>query len=177
MSKNLILLFFCTFFLSVPGFSGNDPFKVTATRLIKLGKTKTLKTLLTHESSGSFAKSIRKINKKRPDNFKGREYRNILSPEKEHQGPDPIRQLEPGTVKNDPIINIDGIFSAFGSPHDPTGDVGTNHYVQAINATEIGVFDLTGTLLEKFASNVLWTEFGRSGAGDPIILYDETENR
>jgi hypothetical protein len=177
MSKNLILLLFCTFFLSVPGFSGNDPFKVTATRLIKLGKTKTLKTILTHESSGSFAKSIRKINKKRPDNFKGREYRNILSPEKEHQGPDPIRQLEPGTVQNDPIINIDGIFSAFGSPHDPTGDVGTTHYVQAINATEIGVFDLTGTLLEKFASNVLWTEFGRSGAGDPIILYDETENR
>ncbi|MBK8622528.1 MAG: SprB repeat-containing protein [Saprospiraceae bacterium] len=177
MSKNIFLLFICTFLLSAPVFSGGDPYKVTDTRLIKLGKTKSIQTLLTHESPGSFAKSIRKINKKRPDNFKGREYRNILSPEKEHQGPDPIRQHEPGTVQNDPIINIDGIFSVFGSPHDPTGDVGTTHYVQAINATEIGVFDLTGTLLEKFASNILWTEFGRSGAGDPIILYDETENR
>lgn len=177
MNKILFALLLYTLLPTIHSLKAQDPFKITDTKLKKLGKTNELKSIIDNEKISRFNKFTRKLNKKRPDNFKGRKYRNIQFPEREHLGNDPIRQREMGTNKNEPLLNFDGLFSDFGSPHDPTGDLGLNHYVQAINGTEVGVFDLNGNLLEKFASNVLWDEFGRFGAGDPIVLYDELENR
>ena len=34
----------------------------------------------------------------------------------------------------EPLVNIDGI-GDFGSPHDPTGEVGLDHFIQAVNVT------------------------------------------
>jgi hypothetical protein len=177
MNKILFALLLSTLLLSINSLEAQDPFKITDTKLKKLGKTPEIKSIIDRDKASMFNKVTRKLNKKRPDNFKGRKYRNIQFPEREHQGNDPIRQREMGNRKNDPILNFDGLFSEFGSPHDPTGDLGLNHYVQAINGTQVGVFDLDGNEIAKFSSDVLWEEFGRSGAGDPIVLYDELENK
>jgi hypothetical protein len=155
----------------------NETYQVSASKIHKLGKTPALRTTITEERIHPLAKMKRKLNKKRPDNFRGRQPHSIVRPELEHVGPDPIRQQQNGTVLNTPNLNIDGLFNEFGSPHDPTGDVGLNHYVQAINGTEVGVFDLFGNLLERFSTSALWAPFGKNGAGDPIILFDELEKR
>lgn len=155
----------------------NETYEISASKIHKLGKTSTLRTTIEQDALSPLAKIQRKLNKKRPDNFQGRKPHTITRPELEHLGPDPLRQEQNGTVLNTPNLNIDGLFNEFGSPHDPTGDVGLNHYVQAINGTEVGVFDFSGNLLERFSTSALWAPFGKSGAGDPIILFDELANR
>ncbi|MEM7298294.1 MAG: hypothetical protein AAF391_08520, partial [Bacteroidota bacterium] len=111
----------------------------------------------------------------RPPNFIGRGKSKVVNPALEHQGADPIRQTrfsrKTGTIV-EPLVNKLGLSNSFGSPHDPSGSVGPNHYVQAINATTIGVFDKAGDLIEDFAANSLWTPLGETSLGDPIILYD-----
>ena len=49
--------------------------------------------------------------------------------------------------------------------------------MQAINATQLGVFDKQGELVQTFSANTLWSEIGFSSAGDPIILYDQAAER
>ena len=77
---------------------------------------------------------------------------------------------------NEPFVNIDGLFNGL-IPHDPTGDIGTTHYLQAINGTSIGVYTKNGEQITNFSANTLWSEFNISGQGDPIILFDEMSNR
>ena len=70
-----------------------------------------------------------------------------------------------------------------GWPPDPNGDVGPNHYIQAVN-TAYAVYDkATGNLLAAFTENNLWA--GAAGAGpcdghsdgDPVVLYDPMADR
>ena len=78
--------------------------------------------------------------------------------------------------------SFDGIDNILGvAPPDTNGDVGPNHYVQAVNVT-MAVYDKEGnTLTEPFAINQLWDGFGgkceTNNDGDPIILYDEMADR
>ncbi len=155
--------------------------EVQATHAIKLGKTPPLKELIRKPSLTKEKRNkLFKLKRKLPDNFKGRRgYSNVKHPELEHQGPDPLRQtkIEPRNFGPDePLLNIDGLQNN-SSPHDPTGDVGADHYLQAINATVIGVFDKEGDLLDTFTGNTLWSSLGFSSAGDPIIMYDQEANR
>ena len=70
-----------------------------------------------------------------------------------------------------------------GYPPDPTGDVGPDHYVQAIN-TALAVYDKSGNLLagpmdlDTFMSQ---GSFGNlcdtDNYGDPVVLYDTFEDR
>ncbi|MDQ4123396.1 MAG: carboxypeptidase regulatory-like domain-containing protein [Acidobacteriota bacterium] len=88
-----------------------------------------------------------------------------------------------------PNLSFEGLSSndnaaAYGFrpiPPDPTGDVGPNHYVQAVNVL-LRVFDKAGTpqtppvkLSSIFAP--LNTQCARRDDGDPIIQYDQLADR
>ena len=70
-----------------------------------------------------------------------------------------------------------------GWPPDTHGDVGPNHFIQAVN-TSVGIFDkATGTRLAAFTINNFFVAAGGSGAcatlnyGDPIVIYDQVSGR
>ncbi|HQR36734.1 MAG TPA: hypothetical protein PLK30_28680, partial [Blastocatellia bacterium] len=70
-----------------------------------------------------------------------------------------------------------------GSPPDTTGDVGPNHYIQAVNSS-VGIFDKTnGNLITAFTFDTLMSQgnFGNQcdteNFGDPVVLYDTFEDR
>jgi PKD repeat protein len=64
--------------------------------------------------------------------------------------------------------------SSSAYPPDPTGAVGPNHYIQAVNATTVKIFSKTGTALKTFA---LGTLFDNTNDGDPIVMYDKFADR
>jgi hypothetical protein len=60
-------------------------------------------------------------------------------------------------------------------PPDPTGAVGPNHYVHAVNSS-FKIFDKSGTVLAGPSDlGTLWP--GNFNDGDPIILYDQLADR
>ncbi|MDP9327716.1 MAG: hypothetical protein M3P10_05890 [Actinomycetota bacterium] len=69
-----------------------------------------------------------------------------------------------------------------GYPPDTVGDVGPNHYVEAVN-TAVGIYGKTGTELAAFTFNSLWSGAGTGTAcdtanrGDPTVVYDPIGNR
>jgi len=88
-----------------------------------------------------------------------------------------------------PIVNFEGLSNADNlsvlgfrvAPPDPVGDVGPNHYVEMINLV-FGVYDKQGNLLlGPLAIGDLWEGFAvedcTDPSGDPIVLYDQTEDR
>jgi len=87
-------------------------------------------------------------------------------------------QDEQGTlVLNGIDQNFDGIDNTQSGflPPDPTGAVGPNHYVQAVNSS-ISIFDKTGNLIT--GPIALGTFLGNpSNSGDPIVLYDQLADR
>lgn len=148
-----------------------------------LGKSKPIRVLTQKLPTSKEKKEASRRLKKVPQNFKGRRTGgNSINENLAHQGPDRIRQKQfPGNgakmlKRPATIANVDGL-NAGGSPHDPTGDVSDEYYVQAINVTTVGVFDLRGNLIQSFAMNTLWTEFNSASAGDPIVLYDESAEK
>ncbi len=146
-----------------------------------LGTTPPLRHLLPLPATTPEKKRQAKLSKKAPKNFIGRGRNTVARPDLAHQGPDPVLQADRGllsdTVIVEPSVNVPGLWDQFGSPHDPTGDIGRDHYVQAINSTTIGIFDKEGNILNSFSANTLWSSLGFTSAGDPIILYDQTANR
>ena len=92
-------------------------------------------------------------------------------------GTDPLIQTE-STFRESmsPLSNFDGIaISESGGfiPPDPTGAVGPNHYVVAVNIS-IKIFDKVGTLL---AGPTSLGAFIGGGNGDPIVIYDRLADR
>ncbi|UCD97931.1 MAG: hypothetical protein JSV42_13335 [Chloroflexota bacterium] len=88
-----------------------------------------------------------------------------------------------------PLANFEGLsnqdnFNLFGfrvNPPDPVGDVGPNHYVEMINLA-FAVYDKQGNLLLGPAPiGALWEGFEvedcTDPSGDPIVLYDQLEDR
>lgn len=68
-----------------------------------------------------------------------------------------------------------------GTPPDTNGDVGRNHYIQAVNSS-YAIYSKTGALLASFTENQLWSTAGAppctgSSQGDPIVLYDALADR
>ncbi len=160
-----------------------DNIEVTGTTAKFLGKSKQIRDLAQKPSTTKEKKAASRRLKKVPDNFKGRKPGGkSVHADLEHQGPDPIRQTGFNTSRSldatgvEPLVNVEGL-GGFGAPHDPTGDVSNEYFVQAINVTTVGVYDLEGNLVQSFAMNTLWTEFGSQSAGDPIVLYDENADK
>jgi hypothetical protein len=91
-----------------------------------------------------------------------------------------------------PAVAIPGPTSSFkgldfnnwgaGWPPDPVGDVGPNHFIQAVN-TSIGIFNKAGTRLAAFTFDALWSGAGtgtacdNSNGGDPTVIYDAMGDR
>ena len=60
-------------------------------------------------------------------------------------------------------------------PPDPTGAVGPNHYVHAVNSI-VKIFDKTGNLVVGPVALGTFLGIG-SNSGDPIVLYDQLADR
>jgi hypothetical protein len=82
-----------------------------------------------------------------------------------------------------PLANFDGIPATGFVPPDTVGDVGPNHYVQAVNA-QFAIYDKTGRLLVGPSNiNSLWVAANTGDAcqfnnhGDPIVQYDHLADR
>ncbi len=68
-----------------------------------------------------------------------------------------------------------------GIPPDINGDVGPNHYIQAVNDA-YAIYSKAGTLLASFTENQLWSVAPASpcngnSQGDPVVLYDALADR
>ena len=68
-----------------------------------------------------------------------------------------------------------------GWPPDTNGDVGPNHYIEAVN-TAYAIYNKTGTLQASFTENQLWSGSGvnpcnGNSVGDPVVLYDQMADR
>lgn len=104
---------------------------------------------------------------------------------------DPVvqRDFAPGkaTAINAATVGVvfAGINQAGGcgncAPPDTNGDVGPNHYMQAVNSA-FAIYSKTGALLYGPAAvNSLWQGFGGAcetrNDGDPVVLYDSIADR
>lgn len=104
---------------------------------------------------------------------------------------DPVLQNQPYNLRGGnplQVINdLDGLDETLSTiyPADPNGDIGANHYIQMVNASDgmsygalINIYDKSGTLVygPTFSSG-LWTSLGQVGTGDPIVLYDHDADR
>ncbi|HMJ66181.1 MAG TPA: HYR domain-containing protein, partial [Candidatus Binatia bacterium] len=84
------------------------------------------------------------------------------------------------------LVNFDGVpnslVGGFGIiPPDTVGDVGPNHYIQAVNMV-FSIYDKQGTLLVGPSPiNSLWSGFGgpceSQNSGDPMVQYDHLADR
>ena len=86
-----------------------------------------------------------------------------------------------GSTMPSPTLNFEGLNNLSGVlPPDPNGDVGPDHYVQAVNATYIGVYEKeSGNQIAIFLLGNLWPSGDPCHAndGDPIVLYDQLADR
>jgi subtilisin-like proprotein convertase family protein len=98
---------------------------------------------------------------------------------------DPLADLQAAFSRRAPSItlgvNINGQGFTGAVPPDTVGDVGPNHYVQAVNASRIAVYDKNGVLQPGFPIDLdSLAPVGhacRNGGGDPIVLYDWLADR
>ena len=91
------------------------------------------------------------------------------------------------TAISSPIVNFEGLRNTDNpngilvNPPDPVGAVGPNNYVEMVNLV-FAVYDKQGNrLLGPTPLGALWQNFAVPDcaglSGDPIVLYDQTENR
>lgn len=140
-----------------------------------IGKTIPLRDMPTiYELERSGFKSVREI-KQRFD--KKREFENF-NPGVQADEVDPVAQTEQGTRDALNVLqNFQGASVQEGQaiPPDPTGAVGPNHYVHAVNLV-VKIFDKTGNLLT--GPTFLGTFLGSgNNNGDPIVMYDQLADR
>ena len=127
--------------------------------------------------------------------------RNAFDSRVEFEGPEiGIKQLLPGAEAEapspdvsaisapmpNPLTSFDGMnyFSnGAGHPPDTVGDVGPNHFVQAVN-TSVGIYNKsTGSALAIFTFTSLWngantgTSCDTLHGGDPTVIYDPQHDR
>ena len=84
------------------------------------------------------------------------------------------------------LKNFEGLNNAHNTggrttPPDPAGDVGPNHYVQAVNSM-IRMYDKNGNiLLGPVTTSTIWNGFSGNwdghNDGDAVVLYDELADR
>jgi|GEM_PF-416546 len=105
----------------------------------------------------------------------------IVPPNRNTAAPAPLSAPSPSPSAS--FLGLDFANWGAGRPPDTVGDVGPNHYIQAVN-TSIGVYSKTGGApLAAFTFNTLMSQghFGNlcdtNNFGDPIILYDTFEDR
>src|SRR6266513_961900 len=82
-----------------------------------------------------------------------------------------------------PLFTFEGIGDTCGcQPSDSEGDVGPNHYIEAINET-FKIFDKNGnnlsgtTTYNSFFSSLTGTPCANANDGDPFVMYDQQADR
>jgi len=97
--------------------------------------------------------------------------------------PDPVIQENMGERSDAFVFQTwDGIAASGFAPPDPSGDVGPNHYMLAVNV-RFQIWNKTGTsLLGPSNLGTIWSGFpgpwsSSLNDGDPIVLYDEAADR
>lgn len=104
--------------------------------------------------------------------------------------PDGVLQLfNPAPTIPAPLLTFEGLsnqdnFNVFGfrvNPPDPNGEIGPNNYVEMINLV-FAVYDRAGNLVAgPIDTGSLWADFAipdcTDPSGDPVILYDQLEDR
>jgi hypothetical protein len=80
------------------------------------------------------------------------------------------------------VDNCNGVPCGAGHPPDTNGDVGLNHYIEAVNYG-IAIYNKTGTRLAAFTEGSLWKNAGTGTVcdsqahGDPVVVYDQFADR
>jgi hypothetical protein len=95
----------------------------------------------------------------------------------ENNDVDPVVQKEAGYLQAKTLVNWLG--QSDGScPPDPTGAVGINYYVQAVNASPFKIYNKTTGAQVGTVRQIgnLWSP-AVSNDGDPIVLYDKFADR
>jgi len=161
-----------------------ESIKVEVTYAEKIGITAPLRSLAPLASTSEERRKQAKLTKKFIPNFMGRGHRLEPNPDALPLGKDPVLQVQNNSLNSNisiiPTINMDGMTTEISNANvpDPVGDIGRDHYVQAVNSTLIQVFDKQGNALgEPIASNTIWASLGFNSGGDPIILYDQDAQR
>jgi hypothetical protein len=78
--------------------------------------------------------------------------------------------------------DCNGAPCGIGQPSDANGDVGLNHYIEAVNYG-IAIYNKSGTKLAAFTEDSLWSKAGTGTAcdtfahGDPVVVYDQFADR
>ena len=124
------------------------------------------------------------------------------APKAPGKAPAKVQELLPGqsaSIANEPAIrlapapspsvNVPGLSfnsvvtggtAGSGYPPDTNGDVGRNHYIQAVNSA-YGIYSKSGALLASFTENALFAGTGNicesDSFGDPVALYDTLRDR
>lgn len=160
--------------------SRSIPTEAMASFAVKLGTTAPVRELQLRQDRSIDKKKFYKSRIIPPRNFIGRYDSRVINQRAQSLKADPLRQrniLKSRGIPVEPLVNKDGLASG-ASPHDPTGDVGRNVYMQAINATQIGIFNKeNGSLISQFNASSLWNTLGFNSGGDPIVMYDQEVER
>lgn len=134
------------------------------------------------DGSSEFAKNKRETKRRLEEEMRARidrEYREATGMSK----PEPESQQlnSPGNNPNVPGtslgVNFNGLTSPGLQPSDNNMAAGPNHIIQMVNNTsgsQYRVWNKSGTVL---ATGILASLTGRSGSGDPIVLYDQLADR
>jgi len=143
----------------------------------------------THGKAASFDKDLRDLPQTGPKDKKpAREMGTPPNMGPNGNGVDSVLQapntlLAPAPAPSSSFKGLDLQNWGAGWPPDTHGDVGPNHYIQAVN-TSIGVFDkASGTRLAAFTFNNFFVANGATDAcatlnyGDPFVLYDQVSGR
>lgn len=158
-----------------------QPISIMSSEVIHLGTTEPLRDLVAKPPTPPEKKAATKAIRP-PRNFIGRGAPVNLSPDALPKGVDPVRQssVSGNRSRNGDITflsNIEGL-RAGSAPHDPSGDIGLDYYIQAVNVTRFQIFNKDGTEASNpISANTLWQPLGRSSRGDPIVLYDQEAQR
>lgn len=103
-------------------------------------------------------------------------YMVIADADAQPQGEDPVTQKTMGTKQlTGTIVNWVGLAGS-GTPPDPTGAAGPNHFVQAVN-TQYRIYTKTGGSVIGGGPFNLGTLLFGENAGDPIVMYDKFAQR
>ena len=94
-----------------------------------------------------------------------------------------LQPLLPSAPMPSPNASFKGLdFTAWGAgwPPDTVGDVGPNHYIQAVN-TSLGIFNKAGARLAAFTFDNFFSGTGTPcddlNQGDPTVVYDPLADR
>ncbi len=141
-----------------------------------------------HEFNGDLRNlpQRRPVEKEKPERGEPSRIRQLLDNPLASKGPlQPSVALQAAAAPA-PILEFEGLDRltwGAGSPPDTTGDVGPNHYIQAVN-TSVGIYDkTTGAQITAFTFDTLMSQgnFGNlcdtDNFGDPVVLYDTFEDR